>query len=246
MIRNEFFKHNNRLWILSVAFPLFLNAFLYLDLTFRYQGYLLIHQAEYGLTNWQLIFKEQTIFYFSELYYIFLIIIIYEIFSIEFKNEAWFLLVCSPFRNRLILKNKIIVSIIYSQLFWISDYLSLMLVGKIIDNQLTFDFMLFTKSFIIQNLSAVVIIFFYFIILLIGQRITSIIPIGIAMMILSISFYYPRNEFRLFLPFTYISHGFRTSVTEFYMIVASNAVIIMILSVLIKKYQYRSYEFSFK
>ena len=67
IIKNELLKQKKTLFILCILFPLLSNALLYVDLTYRYEAYLLIHQSEYGLSNWQLIFKEQTVFYFSEI-----------------------------------------------------------------------------------------------------------------------------------------------------------------------------------
>ncbi|HGS1545360.1 TPA: ABC transporter permease, partial [Streptococcus pneumoniae] len=70
MIKLEFLKQKKSILWFVLIFPIILNALLYIDLTFRYRGYLLVHQNELALSNWQLIFKEQTIFYFSELFYL--------------------------------------------------------------------------------------------------------------------------------------------------------------------------------
>ncbi|HGQ8850085.1 TPA: ABC transporter permease, partial [Streptococcus pneumoniae] len=54
MIKLEFLKQKKSILWFVLIFPIILNALLYIDLTFRYRGYLLVHQNELALSNWQL------------------------------------------------------------------------------------------------------------------------------------------------------------------------------------------------
>lgn len=105
---------------------------LYIDLTFRYRGYLLVHQNELALSNWQLIFKEQTIFYFSELFYLVLSLIIYEVFAVEFKNDAWLTVISLPFRNKYTINSKLLITVVYTFTFGCLIILAYTLLGRLL------------------------------------------------------------------------------------------------------------------
>lgn len=64
MIKLEFLKQKKSILWFVLIFPIILNVLLYIDLTFRYRGYLLVHQNELALSNWQLILKNKQYFIF--------------------------------------------------------------------------------------------------------------------------------------------------------------------------------------
>ena len=78
--------------------------------------------------------------------------------------------------------------------------------------------------------------------LLLIRKISLIIPIGITMLILTISIYYNNYNFKIYLPFTYLSHAFRVTENQFYMILLSNIIIIVLSCILIRKLNKRSFE----
>lgn len=243
MIKLEFLKQKKSILWFVLIFPIILNALLYIDLTFRYRGYLLVHQNELALSNWQLIFKEQTIFYFSELFYLVLSLIIYEeVFAVEFKNDAWLTVISLPFRNKYTINSKLLITVVYTFTFWLSDYISLYVIGKAIDNSLEIGLIFFLKTFTIQLISSLMIMLLYFLTLVLIRKISGIIPIGIIMMILTISIYYNDYNFKIYLPFTYLSHAFRVTESQFYMILLSNIIIIVLFYILIRKLNERSFE----
>nr|WP_297932524.1 hypothetical protein [uncultured Lachnoclostridium sp.] len=45
-VKTEIMKQKKLLLLLCVVFPLLLNGLLYIDLQYRYKGYLLKHQSE--------------------------------------------------------------------------------------------------------------------------------------------------------------------------------------------------------
>lgn len=242
MIKLEFLKQKKSILWFVLIFPIILNVLLYIDLTFRYRGYLLVHQNELALSNWQLIFKEQTIFYFSELFYLVLSLIIYEVFAVEFKNDAWLTVISLPFRNKYTINSKLLITVVYTFTFWLSDYISLYVIGKAIDNSLEIGLIFFLKTFTIQLISSLMIMLLYFLTLVLIRKISGIIPIGIIMTILTISIYYNDYNFKIYLPFTYLSHAFRVTESQFYMILLSNIIIIVLFYILIRKLNERSFE----
>ena len=215
IIKNELLKQKKTLFILCILFPLLSNALLYVDLTYRYEAYLLIHQSEYGLSNWQLIFKEQTVFYFSEICHIIAATIVYEIFSIELKYNAWMLVSSSPYRKSKVLFGKYVIAMIAFLLFFVVDYASLIFIVKAIGVQGKLEIALFVKSFCVQFAAASMLIAFYLLFTCLFRRIVYLIPVGCVFMVLNISLYYTENvQFLVQYPTTYISHCFRASVKE--------------------------------
>ncbi|HEU9028799.1 TPA: ABC transporter permease, partial [Streptococcus pneumoniae] len=173
MIKLEFLKQKKSILWFVLIFPIILNVLLYIDLTFRYRGYLLVHQNELALSNWQLIFKEQTIFYFSELFYLVLSLIIYEVFAVEFKNDAWLTVISLPFRNKYTINSKLLITVVYTFTFWLSDYISLYVIGKAIDNSLEIGLIFFLKTFTIQLISSLMIMLLYFLTLVLIRKISG-------------------------------------------------------------------------
>ena len=98
-IRIELIKQRKWIPVFCVILPLMLNLLLLLSLSTRYEGYLLPHMQELKLTYWQLIFKEQTILYFSELCHIVVAALVFETFYIELKDNGWMLIASTQYRK---------------------------------------------------------------------------------------------------------------------------------------------------
>ncbi len=212
----ELYKQKKFLFVLCFIFPLLLNGLLYVDLQYRYEGYLLLHREEYGLSYWQLIFKEQSVFYFAELFHVVAAALVYEIFSVDLKNNGWMLVASSKYRKGSVLLGKYMVALWGALIYFAVDYISLFLIGKDIGVQGAFDGMLFLKTFFIQFTSASMIIAFYICVVCFIKRISLLIILGGAFMSVSIALYYDGTfQFLPYAPSTYISHAFRTNQNEF-------------------------------
>lgn len=215
MIKTELGKQKKRIFLLCIIFPLLLNGLLFVDLQYRYEGYLLIHQSEYGLSNWQLIFKEQTIFYFSELCHVIAAVIVYEAFSVELKHNAWLIAASTSYRKYKVVLGKYMVSMIAGILFFLMDYISLYVIGKNIGVAGAFEASLFVKSFFIQLSAFSMMSAFYIFLVSLLKRIAYLIPVSLVFLILNVVLYYREQvSFQTIYPFTYISHCFRATAAE--------------------------------
>lgn len=117
--------------LMSFLIPIVVNALLTVDLHFRYPGYLLIHQAELGLTGWQLILMEQRIFYFPALLPFFAALILAQVFYSEKKNNTWQLLITQPIQKYRIVLSKFLLSCKYILILILCDVITLILSGAI-------------------------------------------------------------------------------------------------------------------
>ena len=215
MIKIELWKQKRTIFILCILFPLLINGLLFVDLQYRYHEYLLLHQSEYGLSNWQLIFKEQTIFYFSELCHVMAATFVYEVFSVELKSNGWMLVVSTSYRRKKVVYGKYVITVLAFFVFFFVDYTSLLIIGKAIGVQGKVEMALFIKSFFIQLVSAAMLTSFYVFIVCFTKRIIYLIPVGCLFVFLNSALYYSDHiQFLPQYPFTYISHGFRASGSE--------------------------------
>ncbi len=201
--------------IICLFLPIVLNLLLYIDLTFRFQDYLLLHQVEYNLTNWQLVFKEQSVFYIVEIVHILVAAIVYEIYIQEIKCNAWNLVASTQYVNKSVNIGKMKVALIDIFLFFVVHFIATLVVGKQIDVAENIEWNLFLKSFCIQFLTATMMVSFYIMIICIIKKIFVVIPLSICFFVLNITFYYVDDvKLLIHLPFTYGSYGFRASVSE--------------------------------
>ena len=90
MVKLEWNKIRRNLlpYIVLSFMPVLINALLTFDLHFRY-SYLLGQKDELGFTYWQLIFKEQNIFMINQLIPLFATMLVFLLFRVETKNNAW-------------------------------------------------------------------------------------------------------------------------------------------------------------
>lgn len=243
LIKTELCKQKKRIFVLCVLFPLFLNGLLFVDLQYRYEGYLLLHQSEYGLSNWQLIFKEQTIFYFSELCHVIAAVIVYEFFAVELKNNGWMMTVSSAYRKYKVILGKFSAAFLAMLLFFAVDYVSLYFIGKAIGVAGGFEAALFAKSFFVQLSAAGMMIAFYMFVAVFWKRITVLIPVSCLVLLLNINLYYKEQvKFQPWFPFTYASHGFRMTGSETALSLAASLVILTVVLFLSKRALQKNYD----
>ena len=84
----ELTKQKKTTLLLCILFPIAVNIMLCISLKYRYESYLLPRIDVYGISRWQLIFKEQTILYFSEICHIIAGALVYDSFNSEMKNNS--------------------------------------------------------------------------------------------------------------------------------------------------------------
>ncbi len=221
----ELKKQKKKIFFLCVFIPVLFQLFLYLSLLTRYEGYLLLHQQEYRLSCWQLIFKEQTVFYFSETGHIVAALLVYELFAVELKDNAW-LLVCSTAYKRNVLRNKYGLCMMFFFLFYLTDYILVYIIGRAVGVREPLDVLLFVGGFLIQFSAAAMMSAFYVMIVSITKRIMVVLPLSIGATVLNVVCYYAEPlKFHGWYPFTYVSHCFRASGNEMVNIVVVSAVL---------------------
>ena len=205
-------------------------------MNFRYEGYLLIHRQEYGLSYWQLLFKEQSVFYYAEFFHIVAAALVYELFQVELKENAWMLVASTNYKQTGVLKGKLPLAIINTLLFFITDYVSLAVIGKLIGVPAKFEFAMFMKSFIAQFSTGVMIVTFYILFVCLVKKISYLIPVSFVFMVLNVSLYYTDNvKFLVQYPFTYISYAFRATGLETVLIVMISIVLMILFSIIARK-----------
>lgn len=232
----EILKQKKIILVLCVLLPFMLNLLLLFDLSFRYEGYLLKHRLEYGLSYWQLIFKEQTILYFSEFCHIVAATLVYELFYVELKYNGWMLVSSSEYRKNSVIKGKFVVIMFNLFIFFLTDYILLFLIGKIIGVEGKFEYVMFIKSFLIQIIASEMMVAFYILLVCLFKKITILIPVSFGFMILNISLYYT-DSVKLITPypFTYISHGFRATNSEMVLIILVSTMLTLVFTAISKK-----------
>lgn len=214
-IKIELIKQRRWIPVLCVFLPFMLNLLLLLSLSTRYEGYLLPHMQELKLTYWQLIFKEQTILYFSELCHIVVAALVFETFYIELKDNGWMLIASTQYRKKGVIQGKFVVVLINIMIYFISDYTFLYIIGKIIGVYGKFEAALFLKSFSVQVFSSAMMAAFFIMLVCLLRKISFLLPLSFGVMVLNIGLYYGEtNKLLLKYPFTYISHGFRVTGKE--------------------------------
>lgn len=213
-------------WIISVVccvFPLLVNLIVSMSLSTRYEGYLLLHQLEYGLTNWQLILKEQTIVYFSEIIYVVIAVLVYDIYKKELKDNAWIVVASSNYRYNSVILSKFAVIAMDVLLYLISNYICIIYIGYFQLHIDSIEIGLLMKSFVIQLFSGMLIISFFELLICVFRKINMILPVGIVMMIIDILLYYREKVgLALKVPITFISQCYTASIVDIvYIIVVS-------------------------
>lgn len=214
-IRAELKKQGWIIPVLCCIFPLLVNLIVSVSLSTRYEGYLLLHQSEYGLTNWQLILKEQTIVYFSEIIYVVTAALVYDIYKKELKDNAWIIVASSNYRYNGVTLCKFVVVTVDVLLYFICNYICIIYMGCFQLHIGSIEIGLLMKSFVIQLFSGVMIIAFFELLLCVFRKINMILPIGIVMMILDILLYYrDKVGFALKVPITFISQCYQASIAD--------------------------------
>lgn len=221
--------------IIPIAFiiPILINALLTFDLNARYFGYLIPNQSATGLSNWQLIFKEQTIFYFSELLPLFGALILYEIFALETKNNGWNLLNYMPYKKSKIVLVKYVFAMISITLLLISNILTVFLAGIITGVEGKVDYVLFLKVFGIQWFSMLGVMSILLCLILCVKKIVIVIPLAMIIGLISGQIYYDaKSSINQYNPFSFASFCFRADSETFMRIVVSSVIISAVFIVL--------------
>ena len=214
-IKYELKKQGFVVPLLCVILPLLINLVIATSLSTRYEGYLLPHKAGFGLTNWQLIFKEQTILYFSEILYIVAAVLVYNLYKIELKDNAWTMVASTEYRNNKVILNKFATTMFDVLIYLIVNYICLLFIGCIQLNVGPIETGMIIKAFGIQFISCMFIVAFYFLVISFFRKIKSVLVVGTVMAILDISLYYKDNPgIALKLPITFISQCYKATMSS--------------------------------
>lgn len=227
----ELRKQKKRVWLLCLCFPILVNIMLCISLISRYNTYLLPKQAEYGLSCWQLVFKEQTILYFSEICHIMIAALIFETFSFEMKQNAWIHISSSTYKNKVINAKFFVVAVDILLLF-ICNYIMLYFAGILGGVKAPFEAGLFAKGFIIQIFSSFIYASFYMFVVSFSKKVSLVIPCSFAFMLLNMILYYGKGfhyRFSIFLPSVYISHNSLSTWSQAILIVVISSVLTVAL-----------------
>ncbi|HRR78026.1 MAG: hypothetical protein IJK31_01090 [Ruminococcus sp.] len=227
----ELSKQKKTTLILCVLFPVAINIMLCISLKYRYESYLLPRIDVYGISRWQLIFKEQTILYFSEICHIIAGALVFESFNSEMKNNSWMLIATSEYRRKVVISKFTAVAFDLLVIF-ISDYVTLTAAGIITGVKDPWDAGLFFKGFFIQLSSACMYAAFYIFLVAFTKKLSWVLPSSIAFMLLDITMYYGKGfnyRFNYFIPSLYVSHNSLSTWTEASVITGFSAVSVLVL-----------------
>jgi len=226
----EVIKQKKITLFLCIIFPIIINVMLCISLKYRYESYLLPKIDEYGISRWQLIFKEQTILYFSEICHIIAGALVFESFSSEFKNNSWMIVATTKYRRKVVVRKFIAVSFNLFVIF-IVDYITLAAAGFITGVDAPFEVGLFVKGFLIQVSSAYMYAAFYIFIIAFTKKLSWVLPLSVVFMILDSMLYYGKGfnyRFNYFVPSIYISHNSLSTWTEATVIIGFSVVAVLV------------------
>lgn len=132
MIKIEWNKIRRNLlpYIVLCLMPVLINILLVLDLHFRY-SYLLNQKDELGFTYWQLIFKEQNIFMINQLIPLFASMLVFMLFHVETKYNAWTNVRLYNLRIDGIVKGKFVFALIFIIILTLLSCITIIPVGRI-------------------------------------------------------------------------------------------------------------------
>lgn len=220
-IRAELKKQGLVIPVLCCIFPVLVNLIVSMSLSARYEGYLLLHQQEYGLTDWQLILKEQTVVYFSEIIYVVIAALVYDLYKKELNDNAWLIAASSNYRHSSVTVCKFAVAALDVLLYLICNYICIICIGCFQLHLGSVEAGLLVKSFVIQFISGLMITAFFEMAICIFRKINMVLPAGILMMVLDIVFYYQDEAgLALKVPVTFISQCYRASAADMVYIMA--------------------------
>lgn len=233
-MKAELLKHKRTIWILAVlCIPVGINALLTFDLHFRYPGFLVPNQSVMMLTDWQLIFKEQTIFYFSELTPFVAALTTYELFAVEIKHNANSLMLSMPSARYIQISRKFVLALMVMVLYTFINNLTLILAGCITGVEAPLEVALFGKAIAIDIAAAAAsIALSFFLIQVFRRRPVMILPVMLIFgLVFGFSYYSdPSSPFVTFNPLTLASYCFRAdSVVVFRVMIISFVTVVFAL-----------------
>lgn len=212
-----------------IVLPIIINGLVCLDLQFRYWGYLILQQSLNGLSNWQLIFKEQTMFYFSELCLLFVAAIVYQSFAVEKKSNAWMLVMSSPYKEKKVIYGKYVVCVLNMLILLLTNSVTLAISGYITGVEGGFELSLFIRALLVLFFASALMTSFFIFLITVLKKTIYIIPISIVILFLASELYYPDapdvSKFLIWYPFTYGSHCFRATNSEMIVVVLVSLVL---------------------
>jgi hypothetical protein len=220
-LKAEFLKQKKILIPACIIFPIFINVLLYFTLDFRYWDYLVWQQERWGLSNWQLVFQDQGIFYFPELCHIVAAVLVYQSFAIEKEGNAWMIVMSSPYKKGKVILGKYAVCLISMLILFVVNFITIALDGFLIGVPDPFETGLFIRVFLAQFLVSGFMIALFIFLGTILRKIVYLIPIAIICAFLTASWY--SRDFIPYCPFTYGTYGY----------LATNAEMIIIIAVLL-------------
>jgi len=221
--------------IISIITPICINGLLAFDLHYRYFGYLVPHQSETGLSNWQLIFKEQTIFYFSELLPLFGALFLYELFAMEVKNNGWMLITTMPVKKSKTVLIKLFYSFLFMTVLLLFNIITIIIAGLITGVEGPSEIALFARVFFIQWISMIGALPIILLIMLVLEKIIYIIPVALLAGFVSGQLYYADSESILsrINPFTMASSCFRGNSSTIILTIIESTILCLFFSFLI-------------
>lgn len=242
-IKAELKKQGILIPVLCCIFPILINSIVSMSLSTRYEGYLLLHQQEYGLTNWQLILKEQTIVYFSEIIYVVIASLVYGLYKKELKNNAWSIVESSDYRYNSAILSKFAVVEIDLILYLLLNYICVICMGVFQIHLGNIENGLLLRGFVIQMFSGMIIISFFELLICVFKRVSIIIWSGVALMIIDIILYYSYNDWLVLkVPITFISQCYTASVLDMAYIIVMSGLLSSLFLLLGGRWIKRNYE----
>ncbi len=237
----ELTKQKKTTLLLCILFPIAVNIMLCISLKYRYESYLLPRIDVYGISRWQLIFKEQTILYFSEICHIIAGALVYESFNSEMKNNSWMLVATSGYRRKIVIRKFTAVAFDLFVLL-VSDYATLTAAGIITGVSDPWEPGLFIKGFLIQFFSVCMYASFYIFLVAFTKKLSLVLPASIIFMMTDIMVYYGKGfnyRFNYYVPSVYVSHNSLSTWTEAAVIavfsIAAAAVLLFISGRLLRR-----------
>lgn len=215
-----------------ILIPTIINTMLKFDLNYRYTGYLLKNQVEMNLTFWQMVFKEQSILYFTTLLPVIISIILNHFFYLEYKNNGWVTVLTKPVKLFDIIISKYVLSMKYISILLIFNSLTLIIAGLMTDGHQKIDFHLFIKCYIVMFFSSMAINCFclLFIVIFKNRKISIFLTLIIAILSQNT---YGKNIFSLFNIYSFAEYSYRATNTQMLnMTINSCLLVAIILSIL--------------
>lgn len=237
LVKNEFLKQKRKPLILIILMiPIGISILLLLDLTIRYESWLLPRAQEMGITSWEMLLKEQRILYFNDYMPLFSAIIIGELFENEYKNNGWVLTMTQPIKREMVLLSKYITSIIYLITMLFINIVTLIGVGKIFKFSESIPWNNFFTMASIQLIASCAVMVIHLFLSIKNKNVLISFGIAAVLSIVSSNLYYNENIISKFNPYNFALFSIEQGSLENISIYIISAVFIIIGSITLNKY----------